>query len=169
MGFLFWLWKMATAAVRICGGTLARSLARSGGVRIVALRANQGALPTIALRKLTTSTVCQLRSEKEVTEWVEKELSKGWESTGMYPHDRERDGVAFHMLTASFAILFVGFLWAYRYAPDLNRRHWSAREAYLVLHEREAANMELIPRDYVDPDKIELPTDEELEDTRIII
>ena len=65
------------AAVRICGGTLARSLARSGpGARIVAVRANQGAVPTIVFRKLTTSATCQLRSEKEVTEWVQNELSK---------------------------------------------------------------------------------------------
>ena len=50
-----------------------------------------------------------------------------------------------------------------------SRRHWSGREAYLVLAEREAANMELISRDYIDPAKIELPTDEELGDTRIQI
>lgn len=158
------------ATVRICGGVLARSLARSGtGARIVALRANQGALPTIAARKLTTSSVCQLRSEKEINEWVENELSKGWEHKGLYPHDRWRDGVAWHMYTASFAILFVGFFWWYRYMPDITKRHWSVREAYLVLHERESKNMDPIPRDYVDPDKLDLPTDEELGDMRIII
>ena len=43
------------------------------------------------------------------------------------------------------------------------------REAYLVLQERESKNMEKISRDYIDPDKIELPSDEELGDMRIFV
>ena len=49
------------------------------------------------------------------------------------------------------------------------RRHWATREAYLVLAEREALNLDPVSRDYVDPDKIELPTDEELGDMPILI
>ena len=43
------------------------------------------------------------------------------------------------------------------------------REAYLVLAEREALNLDPVSRDYIDPDKIELPTEEELGDIEILI
>jgi hypothetical protein len=46
---------------------------------------------------------------------------------------------------------------------------WAHREAMLLLREREAAGVTLIDKNFVDPAKLELPTDEELGDTEIIV
>merc|ERR1711963_644116 len=126
-----------------------------------------GALARSAV--LSTSPIRKLRSEKEITDWVEKEMSKGWESKGLYPHDKWRDEMGYRMVFFSIGIMLVAIVWVYRYAPDNMKRHWAMREAYLVLQERESKNMEKISRDYIDPDKIELPSDEELGDMRIYV
>lgn len=60
-----------------------------------------------------------------------------------------------------------GAIWGY--APDPLLRDWAQREAFLTLRRREAAGLEPISRDYVDPASITLPSDEELGDTNIII
>ena len=46
---------------------------------------------------------------------------------------------------------------------------WCQREAFLRLREREAAGELPISADFVDPKLIELPSEEELGDTEIII
>lgn len=46
---------------------------------------------------------------------------------------------------------------------------WAQREAFIVLRDREAAGLEPIAADYIDPSLVELPSDEELGDTDIII
>lgn len=43
------------------------------------------------------------------------------------------------------------------------------REAYLQLHRREKLGLPLVDKNLIDPAKIELPSDEELGDTEIII
>lgn len=55
------------------------------------------------------------------------------------------------------------------YYPDMNLSEWSQREAFIVLRERELAGLDPIDPWYVDPATVELPTDEELGDTEIII
>merc|ERR1712244_136499 len=121
-----WFLKMA-ATVRNCVG-LTRALARSGsGIRLLAARANKGAVPTTFLRKLTTSSPCKgaagpTRSEKEINEWVENELSKGWESKGIFYHDRWRDNISYHLYTSSFVLVIVGKALAYaRSLPGIGR------------------------------------------------
>lgn len=54
--------------------------------------------------------------------------------------------------------------WLYLYGPDFKLRDWSRREAYLRTTKREALGLPLIDRDVVDPDRIVLPTEEELGD-----
>jgi NADH dehydrogenase (ubiquinone) 1 beta subcomplex subunit 11 len=44
---------------------------------------------------------------------------------------------------------------------------WAHREGILLLREREAAGIFPIDKNFVDPAKLELPTDEELGDTPI--
>ena len=46
---------------------------------------------------------------------------------------------------------------------------WQHREAYLLIREREAKGQVIIDRNLIDPSKVELPSDEELDDTDIII
>lgn len=95
---------------------------------------------------------------------------KNWVSWGFETTDREKDDNYLHA-TAFFGItlcmVITGFVWAY--APDPLLRDWTQREAFLVLRRREAAGLEPISRDYVDPAQIELPSDEELGDFEIII
>ena len=60
-------------------------------------------------------------------------------------------------------------IWAY--LPDRRMRDWAIREAYLVIKEREAAGVEPVSKDYVDPEKIlaNLPSDEELVKAGVVI
>ena len=60
-------------------------------------------------------------------------------------------------------------IWAY--LPDRRMRDWAIREAYLVIKEREAAGVEPVSKDYVDPEKIlvHLPSDEELVKAGVVI
>lgn len=46
---------------------------------------------------------------------------------------------------------------------------WAQREAFLQLRKREAEGLPLIDPNLVDAEKIELPSDEELGNTEIII
>jgi NADH dehydrogenase (ubiquinone) 1 beta subcomplex subunit 11 len=48
-------------------------------------------------------------------------------------------------------------------------RDWAQREAYLTIRYREANGLPLIDANYVDPSKMELPSDEALGDAEIII
>ena len=69
------LLKMATA-VRTCGA-LARSAVASNGLVRVGCHLNRPAIPvSLLIRKLSTTPIRKLRSEKEITDWVEKEMSK---------------------------------------------------------------------------------------------
>ena len=45
-------------------------------------------------------------------------LFQGWESKGLYPHDKWRDEMGYRMVFFSIGIMLVAILWVYRYAPD---------------------------------------------------
>ena len=57
----------------------------------------------------------------------------------------------------------------FRYKRKTPDRDWIRREAFLVLAEREAAGLVPVDVNYVDPAKLELPTDEELDGAEVII
>uniref|UniRef100_A0A7R9JS95 NADH dehydrogenase [ubiquinone] 1 beta subcomplex subunit 11, mitochondrial n=1 Tax=Timema genevievae TaxID=629358 RepID=A0A7R9JS95_TIMGE len=57
----------------------------------------------------------------------------------------------------------------FAYVPDFQLRDWAQREAFLELRRREQLGLPPIDRNLIDPEKIILPTDEELGDTEIII
>jgi NADH dehydrogenase (ubiquinone) 1 beta subcomplex subunit 11 len=69
----------------------------------------------------------------------------------------------------SVTLCLVWGSFVYFYQPDNLLRDWSQREAFLELRRREAAGLEPIDANYIDPAKIVLPSDEELGDTEIII
>jgi NADH dehydrogenase (ubiquinone) 1 beta subcomplex subunit 11 len=48
-------------------------------------------------------------------------------------------------------------------------REWSAREAFLELDRREKAGLPLVDPYLIPPEQIELPSEEEIGDTEIII
>lgn len=49
------------------------------------------------------------------------------------------------------------------------QRDWSQREAFLELRRREQLGLPLVDANLIDVSKIELPSDEELEGTEIVI
>lgn len=91
-------------------------------------------------------------------------------SWGFDRKDREYDNNVLHATafwSISVCMVVVGFIWGY--APDPLLRDWAQREAFLVLRRREAAGEEPISRDYVEASLVQLPSDEELGNTEIII
>jgi len=104
----------------------------------------------------------------EVEEPVKKK--KYWVSQG-YSHESEdddinvRNRVMFSTVTLGFVLL--GFLMMYM--PDYKFRDWSQREAFLELARREALGLPLIDPNIIPPERMVLPTEEELGDFEIII
>jgi len=109
------------------------------------------------------------RTEKEILEWVNKEKDKGWVSKGVYYHDRDADFKHYHIITFLTMAFMIYGAWWFWYKPDFRQKRWAMREAFLVLRERERQGLDPIIKDYVDPAKLELPTEEELEGVELIL
>ncbi|XP_045785213.1 NADH dehydrogenase [ubiquinone] 1 beta subcomplex subunit 11, mitochondrial [Maniola jurtina] len=95
---------------------------------------------------------------------------KNWVSYGFDYESKEEDTSAHHasfFFTVSLCLVFGSFAWAY--APDVHMRDWAQREAYLELHRREKAGLKPIDPNYINPQSMKLPSDEELCDVEIII
>lgn len=95
-------------------------------------------------------------------------VKKQWQSYGWDPENEESDRMHMHIsffLAVSMCIVWTSFYVAY--AP--NREDWEYREAFLRLRKREELGLPPVDPNYVDPSEIELPTDEELGDTEVII
>ncbi|KAL9699664.1 hypothetical protein quinque_003105 [Culex quinquefasciatus] len=96
--------------------------------------------------------------------------SKNWVSYGFDTKNEADDKNAMHasfFFSVTLCLVFGTFYWAY--LPDTQLQDWSQREAYLELRRREAAGLEPISKDYIDPALMVLPSDEELGDTEIVI
>lgn len=96
--------------------------------------------------------------------------SKNWVSYGFSRTDKEEDRQitrATWFMGVSVAMGLTIFIWSY--LPDRQYTEWAHREAYIILRNREAAGLEPISPDYIDPSLMVLPSDEELGDTEIII
>merc|ERR1712059_240710 len=79
------------------------------------------------------------------------ELDANWISKGYDYKDQKLDSdwhklAMFCLVTMSVVLCTV---WAYQ--PDRRMKDWAIREAYLVLREREAAGVEPLSKDLVDP------------------
>ncbi|XP_043281658.1 NADH dehydrogenase [ubiquinone] 1 beta subcomplex subunit 11, mitochondrial [Venturia canescens] len=95
---------------------------------------------------------------------------KNWVTYGYSTTDPVLDRIAMHVSSfmAISLCLVTGGIYLI-FAPDPGMREWAQREAYLELRRREALGLPAVDPFYVDPDKVVLPTDEELGDTDIII
>jgi len=109
------------------------------------------------------------RSDEEIKKYVEKEIKENWVSYGFYPWDRYKDNVAGQIAFFCVALITVVPIWIYNYTPDYQLKNWAHREAYLLLKEREDAGIFPISKDFLDPEKVNLPSDEELGDIEIRI
>ncbi|TRY62545.1 hypothetical protein TCAL_00331 [Tigriopus californicus] len=109
------------------------------------------------------------RSPEETTKWAQDKINEDWTSFGFYPNDPTMDSIMRHFASFSVALIFCGTIFWYIYMPDVSRRDWAFREAYLVLREREAQGLLPISPDFIDPAKVPLPNDEYFTDEEIII
>lgn len=96
--------------------------------------------------------------------------SKQWVSYGFDLKNKEWDrqvmrGSMFSMITV--ALVCSGFIFAY--APEPHQSDWALREGYIRLREREAAGLEPIDPNLIDPSTVELPSDEQLGNVELII
>jgi len=88
---------------------------------------------------------------------------ENWLSFGHDYHDRIAD-VAYHRFLVFITVLQIIFVtFVVYYTPDMRHRNWYQREAFLEMARREALGLPLIDPDYIPPEKMLLPTDEELE------
>uniref|UniRef100_A0A7R8ZA88 NADH dehydrogenase [ubiquinone] 1 beta subcomplex subunit 11, mitochondrial n=3 Tax=Timema TaxID=61471 RepID=A0A7R8ZA88_TIMDO len=116
---------------------------------------------------LTAANSYQETAEKLETQTAVK---KNWMSYGFDFDNEQDDRNAMHatfFFSVTCCLVFGSFIFAY--VPDFQLRDWAQREAFLELRRREHLGLPPIDKNLIDPEKIVLPTDEELGDTEIII
>lgn len=92
-----------------------------------------------------------------------------WTSDGFSYTSPVADNYYYHELTflLVFGVIIGGA--GFYYAPDVHLHDWARREAFLRIAKREALGIPLIDRNVVDPERVVLPTEEELEDYKVIM
>lgn len=122
-------------------------------------------------KKSDTATISTTEKNTEATsQTATTEKNKNWVYWGFDSRDKENDYNTTHatfFFSTTLCLVLGGFIFFYQ--PDFLLRDWAQREAYLELRRREAAGGELISPNYVDPSIIDLPSDEDLGQTEIII
>jgi NADH dehydrogenase (ubiquinone) 1 beta subcomplex subunit 11 len=126
-----------------------------------------------AIRLISTSP--KNRETATLQQEVKKEhpttaINKNWVSYGFDFKDEAADRAAHKgsFFTSVTLCLVVGTLvWAY--LPDPMLRDWAQREGFLELRRREAAGLDPVSKDYVDPSSVVLPSEEDLGAKEIII
>lgn len=96
--------------------------------------------------------------------------SKHWVSYGFDYEDKDYDRQIMRstmFFSITIAIVLIGFVLAY--IPEPHQKDWALREAFIQLRERELAGLPPIDANIVDPSLVQLPSEEELGDTEIII
>lgn len=153
---------------------MAASLMKCGRFGLLTKWQSPIRLVSTSPKKNETSVAKPLTSQvsEEVTDFSIEAVkkSKNWVSYGFSWTDREEDRQltrATYFMGLSVCIIGTIFMWSY--LPDRQMLEWSQREAFIVLRNREAAGLEPISPDLIDPSLVVLPTDEELGDTEIII
>jgi NADH dehydrogenase (ubiquinone) 1 beta subcomplex subunit 11 len=97
-------------------------------------------------------------------------INKNWVSYGFDFKDEKADRVAHNgsfFFSVTLCLVVGSLVWAY--APDPMLRDWAQREGYLELRRREAAGLDPVCKNYVDPASISLPSEEDLGSAEIII
>jgi NADH dehydrogenase (ubiquinone) 1 beta subcomplex subunit 11 len=85
-------------------------------------------------------------------------LSNGLPLIELFPPEKSFQYFLLGFICVSHSPLFTFF----------SKVDWGHREAMILLREREAAGIFPIDKNFIDPAKLELPTDEELGDTVIL-
>lgn len=160
--------------INLVDTVMAASLMRCGRFGLAHKWSPSIRLVSTSPKKNDTSVAKPLSSQvsEEVTDFSVEAVkkSKNWVSYGYSRTDKQEDrqiNNATWFMGVTVAICGTIFMWSY--LPDRQYLEWSQREAYVVLRNREAAGLEPISANYIDPKQVELPSDEELGDTEIII
>nr|XP_040579771.1 NADH dehydrogenase [ubiquinone] 1 beta subcomplex subunit 11, mitochondrial-like [Lepeophtheirus salmonis] len=120
-------------------------------------------------KSISLSAPCVVRTEEEITEYVRKLESKNWQSYGYDYENKTTDRLYanWFVFLACFIVTYCTF--SMYYLPDYRYRDWAMREAYIVLNQKERDGIPPVDKNFVDPEKLELPSEEELKDTHIYI
>jgi len=95
---------------------------------------------------------------------------KKWVSYGFDHISEEADiNLRNFFMFATVTVCLVGGTLLFAYYPDVKRKAWIQREAYMELARREALGLPLMDENLVPVEDINLPTEEELGDFEIII
>lgn len=127
-------------------------------------------IPTLQRRMVSTSKKSNDTAAIEALKTEVKKEEQNWISYGFDMRSKEGDRSAMHSIfftSVTLCLVVVGFYLAY--LPDHGLRNWAWREAFLELRRREKLGLPPIDPNLIDPAKIDLPTDEELGDTEIVI
>ncbi|WAR27159.1 NDUBB-like protein [Mya arenaria] len=95
---------------------------------------------------------------------------KNWQSYGWSDYDREAD--SFHQACSMLGLITIGLvpgIFLMMYSPDFRLRDWATREAYLDIERREKQGLPAIDPYCVSPETVQLPSEEEIGNTEIII
>lgn len=119
-------------------------------------------VPTTPQTKDDETIDFSIEAVKKSTKWV----SYGYETADKEGDRRTNRGAFF--LSVTVCLVFGSFVFSY--LPDPKLRDWAQREAFIQIRERELLGLDVfISPDYTPADQVNLPTDEELGDTEIII
>lgn len=129
---------------------------------------NSRCISTSDKKSETVAPTAGIAKSESKTQAVD--TNKNWVSYGFDYKNESEDRSSMKssfFFSVTLCLVWGTFVWSY--LPDNMQRDWSQREGFLELRRREAAGLDLISPDYVDPASIELPSDEDLADTEIII
>lgn len=129
--------------------------------RLISTSPKKSDTATISTTEKSTQPLSGAAAKTENKNWV----SWGWDYTNEKT-DKDYMNSSF-FFSVTLCLVFGSFYLAY--TPDNLLRDWSQREAFLELRRREAAGLEPISADYVDPALIDLPSEEDIGETEIII
>lgn len=135
---------------------------------ISAAQSNIRCISTSPKKRDTATIITTEKSTETVSQTAEK--NKNWVYWGFVSTDQASDHDAMKasfFFSITLCIVIGGFVFYYQ--PDFLCRDWAQREGYLELRRREAAGVDLVNPNYIDPALIPLPSDEELGNTEIII
>lgn len=105
---------------------------------------------------------------KTVEDFANPDLRQFWHSYGFDNFDQKADKFYAHIV----AFLWCTVVWAVfaiskYYRHDIPLNDWALREAYMEIKRREDLGLPLIDRNYIPPEKVRLPTEEELEGKQV--
>ncbi|KAK3892309.1 hypothetical protein Pcinc_003841 [Petrolisthes cinctipes] len=127
-------------------------------------------ITTSKRNKDTSTLVGEPTITTTTTTTSQQQQSKNWVNWGFDIDSEQEDNTLMHLtffFSVTLCIITTGFVWAY--LPDYRMLDWAQREAFLQLRHREVEGLPLIDPNLVPLGNIDLPSDEDLGNTEVII